>query len=139
MANLTKHLSFKIISLIVVFTFLYQQLLWAVDYEYGLPVNNDENRSGFLSAESLAQAQARQEEFITYLQSVESANSNQAQTTTAVTTDAGDVVHYSGDTLRYIERPDGSVLDAVTLTSANDLADAPVRYPDGPLLIIQHW
>ncbi|MBI5124276.1 MAG: hypothetical protein HZA72_02525, partial [Candidatus Omnitrophica bacterium] len=62
MEKMRRNLLFKTISLTVTITFLYQQLLWAIDY--GLPVDNEKNLSGFMTADKLSEAQTRQEELI---------------------------------------------------------------------------
>ncbi len=58
----------KIISIALVFTLLNQQILFAADYSYGIPVENEKNRSGFMSVDELDKAQRRQEELIARLQ-----------------------------------------------------------------------
>ncbi len=54
---------FKCISIILVITFLWQQIVFASDY-YGIPQDNENNYSGFMSADKLTEAQARQEALI---------------------------------------------------------------------------
>ncbi len=63
-----KSVIFRIISIILIFTFLYQQLIWASDYSFGIPIENSENRSGFVTVNQLEESQKRQEELINRLQ-----------------------------------------------------------------------
>ncbi|MDD5174675.1 MAG: hypothetical protein PHV48_07640, partial [Candidatus Omnitrophica bacterium] len=58
------NIAFKIISTILIFTFTYQQILFAADMSYGIPADNEENRSGFVSKDALQKAEARQEALI---------------------------------------------------------------------------
>ncbi len=138
MEKIRRNLLFRVVAITVTVTFFWQQLVWATGEPYGQPINNDENRSGFLTAEELAQAQARQEEFIAYLQAVEDGGAIPTENLLSVTTEAGDILHYSGDTLKYIERPDGSILDTVGLDAAGELLNSTVRYSDGSILIIEN-
>src|SRR3989338_247520 len=55
---------FKIVDIALIAAFCYQQILYAADFSFDMPGENDKNRSGFMSGSRLDAAQARQEALI---------------------------------------------------------------------------
>ncbi len=56
----------------------------------------------------------------------------------SVTTQEGDVIHYIGSAIDYIERADGSILRELLFGSEGELLGAEITYPDQTMLIIQN-
>ena len=54
----------------------------------------------------------------------------------SITTQEGDVIHYRGSAIDYIERPDGSTLRNLRFGVDGSLLDAEIAYQDGTVLIV---
>ena len=156
-----KSTTFKIISLAVAFTFLWQQILFAAGYTYGIPTENENNNSGFMSPGELAESQSRQEELIRimndnlawrisngYATSEElelkkktsagptSQTQGQGQNKLTLAAGSGDVLDYINSSLARVVLKDGRILEEVVLSDTGDILSGVIRNTDASIVIV---
>ena len=129
----------KPISLILVFTFSYTQILWAADVRQMLlnakaSFEDDTRRGGTMSATDLGSAQTSQQAAVAQqaaLQDLQNMNFS-------LTTKNGDILKYVGDTLSRVTRPDGTQLKIIQVDASGNIVSADLKLSDGSIQIFQN-
>src|SRR3989338_2191668 len=114
----------KPVSLVLVFTFSYTQLLWAADVRQMLldakaSFDLEDTRRSGMDGETLTSAQAPQEAVVDQqnaLQDLQNMNFS-------LTTQNGDILNYIGNTLDQVTRPDGTTLNNIQLDANGNIID----------------
>src|SRR3989338_9924505 len=129
------HLLVKITASILVLTFSYSQLVWAVDVRQMLLDakaffdEQDAQRPRGMSIQDLEAAQAQQQAEVEQQQLLEDFQN----TVFNLTTPNGDVLKYVGDKLNAVERPDGTKLNNIVTDAAGNIQNADLKLSDGSI------
>ncbi|MCG3177196.1 MAG: hypothetical protein MOGMAGMI_02164 [Candidatus Omnitrophica bacterium] len=131
-----KKLLIKPVSLVLIFTFSYSQLVWALDVRQMLleakaSFEEDELRRSAVSPRRLEETQAAQQAEIDQQQALQELMSFK------LTTRNGDILNYVGQTLKEVERPDGTRLKNITLDGQGRITGADLSLADGSVQILQ--
>src|SRR3989344_4935458 len=127
----------KPVSLVLVFTFSYTQLLWAADVRQLLldakaSFEDDTRRGGTMTAADLESAQSAQQAAVDQqaaLQDLQNMNFS-------LTTQNGDILNYIGNTLSKVTRPDGTTLNNIQLDANGNILNADLKLSDGSIQIL---
>ncbi len=128
-----RKLFLKPIAAALVLTFSSSQLLYAADVRQMLidakaRFIEDDQRRGGLSAEELADGQTYQQQAIDQQQEL-------LENKFSLTTQNGDILHYVGNVLKGVDRPDGTRLNNIVLDANGAIVAADLRLSDGSLQI----
>ena len=133
-----KKLFKKVVSALLVFTFSWSQLLYAVDPRELLAQakasfnTEDQRRGGGLMDSGGAQAQSLNEAVVDQqntLQDLQNLNFS-------LTNQNGDILKYVDDKLSQIKRPDGATLKNIILSEEGKIQSADLRLSDGSIQIL---
>ena len=129
----------KPVSLVLVFTFSYTQILWAADVRQMLlnakaSFEDDTRRGGTMTATDLASAQSSQASAVAQqaaLQDLQNMNFS-------LTTKNGDILKYVGDKLNEVQRPDGTTLKNIQVDASGNILNADLKLSDGSIQVFQN-
>jgi len=136
-----KRFFLKPIAAVLIFTFSYSQLLYAADVRQMLldakayfQEEDTRRLDGGMSPSELetAQSQAQSE-----IQTQEALQDLQ-ETNFSLTTQNGDILQYVGNTLKRIQRPDGTVLSNIELDADGNVQGADLKLEDGSIQVFRN-
>ena len=140
-----KHKPFtKAISLLLLFTFGYSQLIYAADVTQMIAdakalfeLENQKKAEGGVSAAQLVQSQSQQQSVIDQQQALQDLQNNNNPVSSdsqfSLTTQNGDVLSYVGNKLNEVTRPDGTILNNITTDSLGNIQNANLKLSDGSI------
>src|SRR3989338_1614423 len=130
----------KIVAWVLVFTFSYSQIVWAIDVRQMLldakasfELDDAEGPIGMGSAE-LTSAESQQQAVVDQQQALQDLQNLNF----SLTTQNGDILKYVGDKLSQVNRPDGTVLKDIVLDPDGSIQNADLKLSDGSIQVYQN-